>query len=105
MTERRAIGAMMALPLIASFVGTSLSLIALGPPLDSNQGSGVYRGTAHQSRDGAHGRQRSHRRFAQPTGTQITIVGDDEPASTAMRIECTNAYNQQESRTHNVSIL
>lgn len=40
-----------------------------------------------------------------PTGTQITIVGDDEPASTAMRIECTNAYNQQESRIHNVSIL
>lgn len=33
MTERRAIGAMMALPLIASFVGTSLSLIALGDRL------------------------------------------------------------------------
>lgn len=40
-----------------------------------------------------------------PTGSQITIVGADEPASTAMRIECTNAYSQQESRIHNVSIL
>lgn len=104
MTERRAIGAMMALPLIASFVGTSLSLIALDRLwTPTKEAASIVERLTRV--DGTHGRQRPHRRFAQPTGTQITIVGDDEPASTAMRIECTNAYNQQESRIHNVSIL